>query len=253
VAYLTAGEVGLRSGGPDAARPDFEKCLTLRKELVDADKKSILAQRDLAAILGRMGDTELQWRRRPYEALVFYRQAHPLHESLHKVDPKNVENRKDLSQSHYRLGTAALWSGDRTAADAHFQACRKLREAMANDDPKNLYKKLEYLLVQARCGQHAEVASAADTMATDDPGLLYFIGCSYALCVSAVAPGKAAGELTTGEQELKKRYTAKAVQAIGRAIDKGFKDREALQLDPDLEPIQKDAEYAKLLGRLKKG
>jgi hypothetical protein len=254
VGYLTAGEIGMRTGGVDAARADFEKCLKLRQELAAANKNSPLARRDLAAILGRLGDVELQWRRDPGQALKHYRPSHEQILALLKIDPKNAENTKDLSQSHYRLGAALQARAEASEAAGHFRECRQMREKTSAADPKNIYKKLELLLARARCGEHAEVAAAEDELAkgTKDPALLYFIGCGYALCSAAVEQGKSGAELTEQERKLKAEYAAKAVRTLSAAVDNGFKDRDALQLDPDLEAIQKDPEHVRLLARLKK-
>ncbi len=103
------------------------------------------------------------------------------------------------------------------------------------------------MLVLARCGRHAEAAERADKLrarAPQDPCILFYVACTYALCVPAAPSQDAAA---------RQRYTDAAVENLGRAVARGYKDFAALQCDPDLESLRDEPRFQKLLEQIKAG
>src|SRR5207248_5033007 len=101
-------------------------------------------------------------------------------------------------------------------------------------------------LLLAEQGQHALATESAERLrglAPKDPKTLYNAACCYALCVAAVARGKATVELTADEKRLRGQYTAGAIAALTAAINHGFKAVKQMEADPDLESIRATTEY----------
>ena len=73
----------------------------------------------------------------------------------------------------------------------------------------------------AREGRHAAAAATAGKLhdLAPTPDNLYNAACGYALCVSAVAPGKPPEKLSAEEKAARDRYAARAVALLADAID----------------------------------
>jgi hypothetical protein len=103
---------------------------------------------------------------------------------------------------------------------------------------------INFLLVQARCGQHQEAAGKADQLRGQvqigkNPHLLYHLACVYTLC-SAAAP----------KADLGPRYQDAAIRTLRQAMALGWKNAIDLQTDPDLEALRSHPDYASLLAEL---
>ena len=99
------------------------------------------------------------------------------------------------------------------------------------------------MLALARCGRHAEAAKGADDLGQripNDPRMRFFTACIYALCAGAAG----------GDAAVADRYRALALEALGRAVDRGYRDAVTLQSDPDLEPLRGSPGFQAVLARV---
>lgn len=248
--YVTLGQVSFHLREPGAAQAHFLKSLQLREGLVRADPGSVPFQKGVVESHQKFGDMLLHLRGRDALDTVrkHYAVAHALTQKLYDKNPENTELRQALASSHYRLGTVAGRQGNKPEADKQFRACLTLRDALARDDPKNLYKKVELVLAQARSGDAARAADLVGKLraeAAKDAGILYYLGCGYALCAAATDPG------TPDGRSLRDRYVNEAVATLGQAVAGGYHDLVALETDPDLEAIQGTPGYQKLVQQVK--
>jgi tetratricopeptide (TPR) repeat protein len=247
--YYHLGKASLRTDDVDLARRSLGECLRLRREIVAADPFSAYAKEELGRAHDVLGDLEVELRR-GRESLPHYREAHRIFEDLHAKDRGSLELRWYLGNADYHLGTVHRLLGDKEWAEAYVRACLETRELLLKNDPKNMQRQIELMLVRARLGRHREAAQAARVVcdyAPGHPGKLFGAACGYALCVHAVARS---GASTPDEEALRRDYTAKAIEAIDRAIAHGFRDRLALQCVPELESLRGGEEFQGLLLRL---
>jgi len=243
--YVTLGQVSFHLRDAEAAQAYYLKSLQLREALATADPDSVPFQNGLVDSHRKLGDMLLHLhgqgsldaaRRR-------YTTAHELQRKLYQRNPANTEMRQGLASSCYRLGTVAQRSGETTEAQKQFRECLRLREGLAKEDPTNLYKQVELALAQARCGEHEQAAAVAEPLrkaAAKDAGILYYLGCAYALCADAAQT-----------PALREHYAGEALATLRQAIAQGYNDRVSLETDPDLESLQRTPAYVELVKGLK--
>ena len=163
----------------------------------------------------------------------------------------NLGDLKDLNLDSDNV--ANIFLGKDTAKQ-FFEQSLRLREQFVAADPKNTSKQIALMLAQARCGRHVDASLIANQIresSSKDRGNLFYVGCCYALCVADVAQGKAADQLTAAELALQEQYANSAVETIRQAIELGYNDVVALEMDPDLEPILQLPAYRELIAKLK--
>jgi eukaryotic-like serine/threonine-protein kinase len=249
--YLRFGELSFHLGDRASSRSAYEEALRLSQATGEGPATN---QRlfDQAASRAALGDWELL-AGNPRRATEWYDQAHALYTALAAENPDSAEARRNLSLSFYRRGTARLALGEGNTAGTHYQESLKIRQALAETDPENAYKKIDLMLVLARCGDHARAAERAAALrrrAPDDPAMLFYVGCTYALCAQAAGSAGAPG---AGDAALSGRYAALAAESLQRAVDRGYRDRVALETDPDLGTLRQQPDFRRLLERLKPG
>jgi serine/threonine-protein kinase len=244
--YITLGQVGFHLRDAEAARGYYLKCLQLREALAKADPDSVPFQKGLADAHQKTGDMLLHLRGKESLGTVreHYTTAHELQRKLYQRNPANTEMRQALASSCYRLGTVAQRFGEAAESQKQFRACLQLRESLAKEDPTNLYKQVELVLAQARCGEHDKAAAAAGRLRADaakDAGILYYLGCAYALCAASA-----------DEPPLRAQYAGEALDTLRQAVACGYKDLVSLETDPDLESLQGRPDYKELIQSLNK-
>src|SRR5262245_41087016 len=91
-----------------------------------------------------------------------------------------------------------------------------------------------WMLVLGRCGNHAAAAKLAEDMSFTEPQprWLYNAACGFALCHAAVAHHKSPEELTADERSLRDKYQTQALDAVQRAVQKGYRDITELENNP---------------------
>jgi serine/threonine-protein kinase len=231
---LRLGELSLHLQDVETARGWYSKALALSEAAWKHDSESGSAVRDLAGSLAARGDLEVQVGDVSH-ARDLYLRAHPLYEDLAAADPEGAGPKRTLSLSHYRLGTAYRRLGETAKADEHYRSSLSLRQAVADQEPGNAYCQIDLMLVLARCGQHREAADRAEKLRArvpKDPATLFFVACTYALCVPAATTD------TTAESGSATRYGDTALEMLSQAVAAGFQDLMVLRHDPDLDPVR---------------
>src|SRR5262249_28315473 len=110
------------------------------------------------------------------------------------------------------------------------------------EGPRRAHLRLDRAATLAQAGQHPEAAAEADALAGQKnapPRVLY-----DAACVFSVASG------VTEDVALRERYAARAIELLGLAIDRGFKDVGQLQKDQDLDCLRQRTDFKKLVQRI---
>jgi tetratricopeptide (TPR) repeat protein len=265
-----------RTGDAGARKALYEKCLALYAAAAKDNPGRLPLKTDMAVVLAQIGDIELA--DDPKAALAHYERHVRLYRELAKTD-EIATMRRRLSQAYYRQATAELHAGDREASErdspgglygfalallhAHYRAaserdfrvCLRLREELNQDYPTNLGVGIELMLARARCGLIREAVESADNLQKHptlgkNAGMLFQAACAFALCSAAVAPGRTDGELSDPERRQREELRTRALAMIDRAIQAGYKDRAALEKDPDLAPIRALPAFRELLARL---
>jgi serine/threonine-protein kinase len=231
------------------ARAHLRDCAALRQEMVQADALSAYAKQELARVEDALGDLEAEGGR-PAQALEAYRRAQETFAALYQKDPANTEWLWYLGNEAYHLGAVLQSLGHREEAESQFRECLKVRERLLKDDPKNIQRRIELMLVQARLGndkEAARIATEVRSYAPRHPGKLFAAACGYALCMPVAAGRETKGPLTPASEASRQRYAESAFEALRQAVASGFHDRRGLESSPDLAPLRGDDRFKNLL------
>jgi tetratricopeptide (TPR) repeat protein len=184
--------------------------------------------------------------------LDYYQKALTAFKEVLQKDPNvPTELQWYRSNTDYRLGTVYRQLNDEKAAQDHFLACAKTREALFQSDPKNAQRKVELMLVDARLRKHGEATKLAQELidfAPKHPGKLLAAASGFALCSAAVVPqGQSA---SADDETLKHGYFDKAMTTLRQAVQSGYKDARGLQTNPDLDPLRSSDDYKQLVNQI---
>jgi tetratricopeptide (TPR) repeat protein len=235
-AYMSRGGLLAQLGRLEESRASHEKALALHEALAKDHPKIVDYAESLGGSYCNMGGvlTDLG---RPEEALTWLAKAVA---TLEKVLPEGP---------HPGRAGEFLCNTLVTRAEA-LDKLRRYPEALQDWDralvleegPRRTTFRLGRAATLARAGRHAEAVTEADTLAGGKnaaPQVLY-----DAACVCALASA------TPDDASLRERYAAHAVELLGRALDRGFKDAGRLHKDPDLERLRPRADFRKLVQRI---
>jgi serine/threonine-protein kinase len=246
--HLLLGRAACRLDSEAEARRYYHECTALRQQMVQADALNAYAKQELGRVLDALGDLEME-NGHTRAGLATYEKAWSYFDALCKKDNGNPEFQWYRANADYHLGTAYLLLGDTANSKRHYEECLKVRERLQKDDPKNIQRRIELMLVQARLGDHqtaSKTAAEVCAYAPRHPGKLFSAACGYALCAGA------AQTQSSGSAALQREYGRKALDTLNQAIACGFKDRRALQTLPDLQGIRGNDGYKTLLSGLAK-
>jgi tetratricopeptide (TPR) repeat protein len=251
--YSNIGATG-QSGDDRAA---FMESLRIRERLAQNYPNDHLIQNDLATSYYHLGQMHLV-SKQPAQALPYYEQSREVLVRLVEAEPRAPRFRSRLGKTLNNIGYVQWQLGRlEEALTAYEQAVTHQRLAF---DWAPKVEEHRFLLAKhydnvANCqralGRHQPSAAAAQErlrLYPDDADVLYGAACQLAQCVPLVGKDKA--ELTAAEQDQRRRYADRARDALRQALDKGFKDAERLQKDPDLDPLRSRADFKELLDRL---
>jgi tetratricopeptide (TPR) repeat protein len=245
--YLV-GKASAHLGKLDEAKMNLDESLVARRSASNADPKDAAAKRELGAAYDALGDTQVE-QGKPQEAAGNYERSRGLYLALVKNEPDSAEDKWYLGGSYFRLGTANLLLGKDTEARREFEESLKVRTELVKTDPGSVQLQSELLLSLARCSRVEDAAKLALTMsksaAMKNPSLLYAVASGYALCAGSVAAR------VPGGGELERRYAAEAMRMLSEAVALGYRDAEALRLDPNLEALRKLPEFKQLQNKLR--
>ena len=159
----------------------------------------------------------------------YYDRGLSLSRELAVSDPENTDFQRELGVALYRAGVLARVTGD-SKAEALFKECLTIREALAKDQ-KNERRQVDLILVLARAGEHARAAALAEK----------FRGATIATrrcCLNSL--GVTPGARPRATRPYAAAYEQKSVKAVTDAVASGYRDRVALETEPDLAPIRGD-------------
>jgi serine/threonine-protein kinase len=237
-AYLWLGVVEGHLGDAQAALAAFGEPVKMYKGLTDKFPKAFWYKADFAEILGHRGDAELRLGQET-EAEKSYRDAlENLRPGL-AADPDEVSYRLNLALAEERLAVVLARKGDRDEALKHYKEALRVREELLKIEPNNLTWQAARLRPLACGGKAAEAARQADALCRQRPK-------SIPIQVDA-ARGYAGCAGVTADPEEKRRYAAKAIDALRVAVAAGYKDGVGLANDPHLAPLHGEADFHALV------
>jgi eukaryotic-like serine/threonine-protein kinase len=235
------GELSFRLGDSQTGVQKHREALAQRRKFSAEHPDNVDLQRDLSHTLLALGDMILYARGDPAEALRVYQETLAIREPLLAQDPDNAYAMRDVGASAYRMGVASARLG--RPADAHFRQALQLRQRVVDLDPKSVPNRITLLLTLAHCGRAAEAAAAAAEVrrqAPENPATLFSVACVYAQCLGA----------SRGDSARAEAYRRLTLEVLRQAIRFGWSDPVLLRASPDLDPVQEDAEFRRMVGEL---
>jgi serine/threonine protein kinase/WD40 repeat protein len=179
-------------------------------------------------------------------------ELHALWNELHAKYPDEFTVSPEAVVAWHVERLSALTAGGSDYAD-HQKEVRLHRKWLAarmtaanwHEDPKtcsldSTSSSLYRLQAAAQFGQAQGAVATVEALASGDSldnGALYECGRIYALAASAVQ----------GDAAVADRYAARAVVLLRQAADAGYKDSQALRIDPDLDALRGRDDFKKLL------
>ncbi len=243
------GKTHHQLGNADEAERFLNQVKSSRDQLFDV-RKSVgrLQARSRASL--ELGDFYLIERQDVAKAWEHYKPALEGYAQLWKREKQSAGTRAGLGNIEYRIGGLLRHAKDAGVtlevpygddAQSHFETCCQLREALAAIDPDDMQAKIEWAVALARCGRAKEAEKQAEILVEkgqNNPRLLFQATCTFALCSEAE------------DKELAQRCRKRAFEVLKESIESGWKDRVALQDDPDLEPIRSDPRFEEFTKKL---
>jgi tetratricopeptide (TPR) repeat protein len=242
--HQQCGEIRLQRLDIAGARRHYEHVLRLSEQAYEADPEDAVAQAQAAAGCLGLADVEYQARDLP-AAIRLAQRSLEIFTSLEAAGHLRASFRQYPQRARDRLADYRL--AERAVQDLDF--------ALGQPAPQQAPLLLMRAADLARRGRHREAAATADTLAAlvpPTPEQWYQAACAYALCIRAVAPAPTPGPVASGQPEWQGRYTRQALNALGRAIDLGYKNLAHLQSNPDLAVLRQHPDYLALTERLRK-
>ena len=251
---MNLGALDLDARHPVEAIRSFRKALGIQEKLVQDNPSVLDLQRDLAQTQKMLGEAYIQIGD-PAEALHLLEQARDSRAKLVRSDPANLDDQSNLGRILSHLGEVLDGLGRRTEAltafreaiDHHRLAFAKAPELVPYR--RSLSDHYRHLAAMERhAGRPAEAATAAlerRKLWPDDPVELVSVAGDLAGCIPLVA--KPAGAPTAEHQAQCRTYGDLAMDALHRAIARGFQDVDRLGRDPDLDPLRSRADFRQAL------
>jgi serine/threonine-protein kinase len=239
-AHLLLGKAACRLGDEASAREHLADCRALRQEMVQADSLNAYAQQELGRSLDALGDLEVEYGH-SRAGIETYEKARAIFDALCQKDSGNPEFQWYRANADYHLGSARQLVAEVEESSRHFHQCLSVRERLQKDDAKNIQRRIELMLVQARLGDQQAAGKTADEVrsyAPRHPGKLFSAACGYALCASA---------LPAGRDNEKRAYISKALDTLREAVNSGFRDRRALETSSDLQILKSEDAFKALM------
>ena len=245
------GTLNERMNRPEQALRAYDRCMAMRKKLVEDNPGSMSCKLDLFDLCGKVGDQAL-FRGETASARRYYGEAIAPNEALARAD-KQPGVRKLLGLNYYRLATACLRLGETEAAAENYHKCLDVRTQLQKEIPDNVGLQIDLMIAQARCGRHAEAAAFAEKLQKQfpkDTNYLIQAACGFALSAPGVGQGKSESALTAEELALRHCYLDRAVEALRQARANGYKDVKNLEVEPDLDPVRDHPGFQALMREL---
>jgi serine/threonine protein kinase/tetratricopeptide (TPR) repeat protein len=252
--YTSLGNLSRHLGQPTAALGSFEQAAKIYDDLAPQHPRKLRLKKGRGIACLTLGEFCLRLRR-PAQARTAFARALELYQALLKADATNDELRELLFLAYYGTGVAAQDCGDPVAARQYFRSAIDLFADRLQSGPKDVGLLRQVMLCQARLGEHAQAVQNAEEVRKLKPGqlncLLDVAGC-YALSAAALAGGQTSGGPAKAAADLRRQYTAKALDALRQARARGYGNWQDLETEPDLAPLRDHAEFQNLLDELRR-
>jgi serine/threonine protein kinase len=240
--YHLIGEIYFRQKNFEKSKEFYEKCRYVREAAIQAHPSDYKLKGDMGQFFDYYGKVDLSLGD-PKDALKHFDHSIALLREVEALDGKNAEHKVNLALSLYDRGQAAVRVGDRKGAGKYFMECLDIREKLSAADPGNGALRMDLMLVLPHCGQVERAEGIAAELRQgprkQDRGVLFSIARCYAQCMA---------ESTGGTRQ---RFGDLCLDSLNDALAAGLKDSTSLEVEPDLEPVRKLAQFKVLLDRLK--
>jgi serine/threonine protein kinase len=235
------------------ALAQYQKAVALQEKLIRIDPVSPYLRNDLAGthfLIGNLhrGDD-------PAQAVKEFEKARALQEELVTAAPGTPAYRNALGSTLNNLGMALLRLKrfDDARAALH-QAIETQRQAVAQAPQVERYRRslaTRYsALTEVELKANRPAAAVAATLERQklwpkDAMLQYWVGVDLVSAAALVGKGK---EMPSADEQAERaRYADLAMAALRQAVSCGFRDRNRLQTDRDLDPLRSRDDFRKLL------
>jgi tetratricopeptide (TPR) repeat protein/tRNA A-37 threonylcarbamoyl transferase component Bud32 len=245
------------------AMDTHRKALTLREKLVEEQSDDPDLQHDLAQTLNNIG-VLLDRLGRTEEALEMYRRALEHDRRAYAKKRDSYEIGRGLAIALYNVGGSLLELDRKEDAIGAFEQLLGIRQKLARDHAarpdvhRELFAAFERLYraqVAARRAAEAgrtlqAMRSVAETLPRATASDLYNLAWTLALCA---ASSDGLGERASSEDRARARELAdRAVDALRKAIEAGYKNPEHIRRDRDLNAIRDRDDFKALVAELEK-
>ncbi len=237
------GETALRLGRKEDGLKLYGDAAKLREEISRENKDPVTLRHDRWVLVHRLGDVQIMFLNDAEGALESYKKAVDLARSWLSESPDEPRAKKDLGSSLYGVGTAQDRLGRREESAAAYAECLKHWRELASN-PAARMEEIDIMLAQGRDGNHAEAARLAQGLITVPPqdARNYFqAACGFTLAAAA------AERVEPDKPELARGYRDEALKALALGLKNGWKDRVALDHDPDLDALRDLPEFLALV------
>ena len=237
---LALAEVSFRSGNAAQAEDFYRQTLQWREKMFAEKPKDQNVISTLADVNDNIGEFKLETGDL-VEARKRLERSRELRAALVQADPRNVALRRNLAISFYRLGSVGDREGNQKFALESFQAASKLSQQLVDEDPHNDRRRMELMVELAHLGQIDKAAVIAGQLAAipnADNELRVELAQCYVQCARNAPAGLAAR---------KEGFLLKAMENLRAAVANGFRDRVALETEPDLDPLHTRNDFRALV------
>jgi eukaryotic-like serine/threonine-protein kinase len=251
-----AATLALDKGEYEQADRFFSDGLAVARQIVDLDPWRLSHRVGLAKFAATYGDFWLVHGKDPNRAREHYvTNMLQLRQIFGNEDLHNLQE-NGLAMGYYRLGLASHGQGDPERARQYFERSELIREldlrqrrdsAAARQNPDVILgPRIALMLTQARSGNWEPALEEANTLIERAESQEPILALTKADLFRHAA---AALGIIAQQQEESQRSTLldRAIETMRKAIDAGFDDREYLESDPDLLPLQDSENFADLL------
>jgi serine/threonine protein kinase len=247
-AFGTLARAQLLTGQEAAAREAYRQAEQLEREWMQAEPLNAGARREFARTNLAVGDMELELGNVEV-SVEQHRKAEASFAKEITKDEANPELKWYRANAQYGLGRALRAINKGGEAGSYFRQCFATRKALLSDDPKNIQRQIELMLVQAQLGQYDEaltVARAVEQYGPLNPGMLFSAASAYA--ISSNPSFKASGH--SEKHQERERSASEAIRVLRMAVASAFRDRWTLQHVPEFNGLRNRSDYNQILAEI---
>jgi tetratricopeptide (TPR) repeat protein/tRNA A-37 threonylcarbamoyl transferase component Bud32 len=240
---LALAEVSFRLGNPAQAEDYFRQTLQAREKMFAEKPKDESVILELADVNSEIGEFKLRTGDLA-EARKRIERGKELRAAFVQADPRNVLLRRNLSTSFYMLGNLGDREGNQKFALESFQAASKLSQGLVDEDPHNDRRLMELMVALAHLGQidkAVAIIGQLSAVPVQDNELRVDIARCYAQCARSASGSQAAR---------KEGFLLKSMENLRAAVANGFRDRVALETEPDLDPLHTRDDFRALVASI---